>query len=224
GFHFNVTRESNLPSARLGALVTTVLESHHAGDGLIWVGSPLRVHRRCDRPMFDVSNQIAYGGDLMVYGTHHKGEYPGENLWLDVRSAQSDGNWVPAEGTALIGLINELVAEGIPAHDIRVVSPFRDVVYGAKNLARRHDPDFADKNIGTVHTVQGQEANVVILVLGSAPKKQRAREWAAEKPNLLNVAVSRAKRRFYVIGNRPNWKDLTYFSVLAGAFTVRQIP
>ncbi|MFD1048231.1 hypothetical protein ACFQ1S_23180, partial [Kibdelosporangium lantanae] len=35
GFHFNVTRESNLPSARLGALVTTVLESHHAGDVLI---------------------------------------------------------------------------------------------------------------------------------------------------------------------------------------------
>jgi len=34
----------------------------------VWVGTPLRVHRRCDRLMFGISNQIAYDG-LMVFGT-----------------------------------------------------------------------------------------------------------------------------------------------------------
>jgi superfamily I DNA and/or RNA helicase len=68
-----------------------------------------------------------------------------------------------------------------------------------------------------VHRVQGREADVVILVLGSAANAARARRWAAEKPNLLNVAVSRARRRFYVIGDRSHWEDLHYFDVLAGA-------
>ncbi|WP_217482535.1 hypothetical protein [Sphingomonas sp. CL5.1] len=36
--------------------------------GKTWVGLPLAVHRRCDRPMFDLANRIAYDG-AMVYGT-----------------------------------------------------------------------------------------------------------------------------------------------------------
>lgn len=192
------------------------------GESQVWVGAPLRVHRRCDRPMFEVSNTIAYGGDLMVYGTKHAGDFPGENAWIDVRAGQSRGNWVPAEGQALLDLLDELSAKGVPMRDVRVISPFRDVVRGVKDLVRRpYGEDFADKNVGTVHTVQGQESDVIVLVLGSAPANARAREWAAEKPNLLNVAVSRAKRRLYVVGNRRNWEDQRYFSVLARTLPAR---
>jgi hypothetical protein len=42
-----------------------------------------------------------------------------------------------------------------------------------------------------------------------------ARNWAAETPNLLNVAVSRARRRLYVVGNREAWRTMKYFSILA---------
>nr|AEF32087.1 putative DNA helicase related protein [uncultured bacterium AB1650] len=39
---------------------------------------------------------------------------------------------------------------------------------------------------------KGEQADVVVLVLGSAPDRPGARRWTASRPNLLNVAVSRA--------------------------------
>ncbi|WP_020658649.1 DEAD/DEAH box helicase [Amycolatopsis benzoatilytica] len=186
------------------------------GSGTAWVGAPLRVHRRCDRLMFGISNDIAYGGTLMVYGTRHDGEFPGRNRWIHVPSGASDEHWLPAEGDALTELLQELSSDGVAAAAIRVASPFRAVVRGARTVGRRVlGEEFAAKNVGTVHTMQGQESDVVVLVLGTAAHRERAREWAAEKPNLLNVAVSRAKRRLYVIGDRQNWRTLPYFSVLA---------
>ena len=53
----------------------------------------------------------------------------------------------------------------------------------------------------------------MILVLGGG--NDGAREWAALTPNLLNVAVSRAKDRLYVIGDRSKWEAHQYFDVLA---------
>jgi superfamily I DNA and/or RNA helicase len=168
--------------------------------------------------MFDVSNEIAYGGTLMVYGTAPRPAFPGRNQWVDVPTTQSLGNWVPAEGAELERLLRELADAGVEADDVRVISPFRAVIRGCRGVARSViGPRFAGKNVGTVHTVQGREADVVVLVLGSAADAARARRWAAEKPNLLNVAVSRARRRFYVIGDRSRWEDLRYFDVLAGA-------
>ncbi|GAA1719049.1 AAA domain-containing protein [Fodinicola feengrottensis] len=200
----------------------TALPEPGGGDP-IWVGSPLRVHRRCDRPMFDISNTIAYGGDLMVYGTKIQGHFPGENCWFDV-SGPAEGNWVPAEGEALASLLAELRRDGVKPDRIRVISPFRDAVRGSKEVVSRIlGSEFAYQNVGTIHTVQGQEAAVVIMVLGSAPGNQGARQWASEKPNLLNVAVSRAKRRFYVIGDRENWKDLRFFDVLAATLPARRL-
>jgi superfamily I DNA and/or RNA helicase len=182
----------------------------------VWVGAPLRVHRRCDCLMFDISNRIAYGGDLMIYGTADRADYPGENAWIDVQSALSNGHWVPEEGQELRSLLDALAKAGVPAGDIRVISPFRKVVRGSKVRAKaQFGWRFADDNVGTVHTVQGQEADVVVLVLGTGRDDNGARRWAAEKPNLLNVAVSRAKRRLYVIGDRSNWRGLRHFRELA---------
>ena len=195
------------------------------GSGRVWVGTPLRVHRRCDRPIFDVSNKIAYDG-LMVYGTPDRDPFYGDNIWYDVRSLDARGHWIPAEGQVLRRLLAELKMAGVPASDIRVISPFRQVVRGAAGVHRVVFPDGEvpanqrEKWAGTVHRMQGREADVVVLILGGDPQRPGARRWAAERPNLLNVAVSRARRRLYVIGNRQEWARLPYFDVMADALPV----
>lgn len=186
----------------------------------VWVGSPLRVHRRCDEPMFSICNQIAYDG-LMVYGTPPRDKFHGANVWYDVRGAVNRGHWVEAEGQALRHILSRLKSAGVPADEIRVLSPFRQVGEEARKIHQEIFPDVEQQQrkqwVGTVHTMQGKEADVVVLVLGTGPDQISARHWAAERPNLLNVAVSRARRRLYVVGNRDIWKSQNYFSTLAAS-------
>lgn len=92
-----------------------------------------------------------------------------------------------------------------------VIAPFRDI---ARHVRQRAD-HYPGLVAGTIHTAQGKQAEIVILVLGSDPQRHGARRWAASKPNLLNVAVSRAKRRLYVIGDRQMWATQRHFDVLA---------
>ncbi len=178
-------------------------------EGAIWVGSPLRVHRRCDQPMFDISNKVAYDG-LMVFGTVGRPnlDIPSSD-WIHVESENSEGHWIPAEGAAVQRLIRTLVGQGIRPDQMFLISPFRVVVQQLRKIAE----DIDGIKVGTIHTVQGKEADVVILVLGGNPQRPGAKQWASARPNLLNVAASRAKRRLYVVGNRHLWKSYPFFSV-----------
>jgi hypothetical protein len=187
-------------------------------EGPVWVGAPLSVHRRCDDPMFEISNEIAYDG-LMVDATDpalaeaFAERYPTlpQSKWIDVRSDTSRGHWIPAEGEAVDRILAHLGKIGFSFSQVMAIAPFRDVATQLSERARSH----SGLRAGTIHTAQGKEADIVILVLGSEPSREGARAWAASRPNLLNVAVSRAKRRLYVIGDREAWMRQRYFDLLA---------
>lgn len=50
-----------------------------------------------------------------------------------------------------------------------------------------------------------KETDIVFLVLGGNIEKPGAISWVSNEPNILNVAVTRAKYAFYIIGNEKVW-------------------
>jgi len=186
-----------------------------------WVGLPLVVHRRCDRPMHELANRIAYDG-AMVYGTiapDPEKETRASLLtgWIHANGT-SQGNWVPAEGKVLQELLALLREDGVEAKDISVITPFTDVRNNLKRIVGKK------MVFGTIHTMQGKQAPVVILVLGGNTAGSGARNWAVSEPNLLNVAATRAKRRFYVVGDRNDWKNRSLFCDVMDLLPLQKIP
>lgn len=109
--------------------------------------------------------------------------------------------------------------------DLYIITPFVIVADRLRQGARESgvlkgwvDEDdwrWTNERIGTVHTVQGREAEAVILALGAPyPTQTGARGWAGGRPNLLNVAVTRAKEVIYVVGNRQLWREAGLFREL----------
>lgn len=183
------------------------------------VGLPLLVHRRCQDPMFTTSNTIAYAGQ-MVQAVAPKRPGPigaawGPSRWIDV-NGDADTKWCPAEGDAVVRMLGELTASNVIDPDLFIITPFKIIEQEMRRRldrepemlrALRVDADrWAYDRVGTIHTFQGREADTVILLLG-APKasQHRARQWAASPPNIINVAVSRAKQNLYVVGSAAAW-------------------
>lgn len=196
----------------------------------IRIGSPLLVHRRCENPMFSISNKLAYAG-LMVHATQAKPSdindvFGAQACWFNVEGSAQE-KWSPEEGEHVSNMLRGACEslEGEP--DIFVISPFRIVAERMKQRLRQDKAYFADNgvndpdawinnNIGTVHTFQGKEAKAVILLLGAPnPAQNGARAWATSNVNLLNVAVSRAKQNFYVVGNRGLWEEMGHMKLIS---------
>ena len=194
------------------------------------VGVPLLVHRRCDDPAFSVSNEVAYDGK-MVHAVADRPPSPtvgalGPSRWIPVEGEGGATKWVEAEGEAVVDLFHRLRRAGVDDPDLFVVSPFREVVAGLRGVLCAEggplgtlvdDPaGWCAERVGTVHTVQGREADATVLVLGaSSPEAAGARRWAAGTPNIVNVAASRAKRAFYVIGSRTAWGTVGHMRTVA---------
>lgn len=222
----------NAPAASAQTLcdaATAYIATFESKAGSREVGVPLLVHRRCADPMFSVSNAVAYGG-LMVQAKTPKrspiADILGASTWHDIDGSNQD-KWSPEEGNFVLSLLKKLKDEG-GKPDLYIITPFVVVQDNLRELVRKscilngwvEQPDrWPFDRIGTVHTVQGREAEAVIFVLGApAPHQAGARNWAGGRPNLLNVAVSRAQEVIYVVGNRKLWEKAGFFSQLSSVF------
>jgi len=225
----------NAPLASVQTLADSTSEyigKFNGTKGIRKVGIPLLVHRRCTEPMFTISNNVAYEGKMVQaknWGNSPIRDLIGPSRWFDIKSNSID-KWSINEGELVKDMLLKIKQLGIKP-DLYIITPFlivaenlRKLIYESKILVGWvENPDlWPYERIGTVHTVQGREAEAVIFVLGAPAIGQiGARKWAGSKPNILNVAVTRAKEVIYVVGDCSLWKAAGLFSKLSSGLPDR---
>jgi superfamily I DNA and/or RNA helicase len=95
--------------------------------------------------------------------------------------------------------------------EIAIISPYRAQI-------GRIEDEIPDIECGTVHTFQGQEKSIIIFATANYRKIQNSGfgyllEGPASK-NLLNVAVSRAKEKFIIVGSRELFVGVPIYTAL----------
>jgi hypothetical protein len=222
----------------LGALVPV-------GGEMQWIGSPLRVHRRCVDPMFTIANAIAYRNKMIFFDpSNPESRLPpagaldlGPSAWIHLGGMAINKQVVPAQVEFVHHAIQILYRRTGKLPALYIISPFRrikqaltDRIGDLKHWPSDHHPgasdlkDWCKTRIGTVHTFQGKEESVVLMVLGCDRKSAGAAQWAASKPNLLNVALTRAKHRFFMVGDEGLWSTLPNFSDAGSGLLPRITP
>ena len=201
-----------------------------------WVGCPLVVHRRCIDPMYTISNVLSYNGTMKLQTnppkeTIEKYFIYERSGWINVNGSENGGgdHFVEEQGRVVINMLRvrlnnislkkeELIAMGRKKEadklklDLFIISPFKTVKEGVKKLILSSDLEsddidlkaWARDNIGTVHSFQGKGTDEVIFLLGCDKDATGAVKWVNK--NIINVAATRAKYRFYVIGDKELWK------------------
>lgn len=111
---------------------------------------------------------------------------------------------------AVMELLDSLCKNATMEMSIGVITPYR----GQANLlralkAQRNYPQAFDNmvRIGTVHTFQGSESDIIIFDLVDCEKKENGNDanvgkifGGPEGEQLLNVAISRARHKFIIVG------------------------
>ncbi|MBP2443030.1 hypothetical protein JOH51_000469 [Rhizobium leguminosarum] len=211
-------------------------------DGL-WIGCPLRLHRRFIDPMFGLANRIAYQ-NKMVFGLEKRrpaGDAPpvyGDSAWIDVSGRVSGKQTVAEQTDFIVDVLTATYRRDGVLPDLYVISPFKEVKNSLRQALThaacmdRPERKYAvppsklsrwlRERIGTVHTFQDKEEDIVFIVLGADADHGEAAAWAAPKPNLLSVALTRAKRRFYIVGDSTFGQTLPYFREAANALETMQ--
>lgn len=208
-----------------------------------WVGCPLRVHRRCVDPMFSIANKVAYHDKMVFYAWNDRSRrIPpgtsldlGESAWVNVGGAATSKQSVPGQVALVLHALVALYGRTGTLPALYIISPFKRIKYdlierlervehwsevapaGAALPAQAELKEWCKARIGTVHTFQGKEENMIWMVLGCDQPTEAAAKWAADKPNILNVALTRAKHRFFMIGDAALWGKQQYFSVACKA-------
>lgn len=190
-----------------------------------WVGCPLTVHRRCIEPMFGISNKLSYD-NIMVNSTlepENKKFCIKKSTWYDI-SGKEVGNknhFVQEQANIVFKLIYDYYEQNKHLPEVYIITPFTTVKNGLyenlQKLGKNQIPGFdifLDNAIGTVHTFQGKGTNEVFFVLGCDQNSLGAVKWV--NANIVNVAVTRAKYRVCIVGDKQLWTThSTIFEMVA---------
>lgn len=180
----------------------------------VWVGCPLIVHRRCINPMFDISNELSYGGTMINCADAKTKEFLlQESCWIDIAGKEvgNKNHFVEEQYEAVTNLLER--KKKTTDTTVFIITPFVSVKSGFKNIK--------EIQVGTVHTFQGKEADEVFLILGCDNHAAGAVAWV--NANIINVAVTRAKYRLYVLGDWNLWSSNKNVAVMQKHLPIKKI-
>ena len=167
-------------------------------DGNTGNGIRLMEHYRCQPSIIQYCNAIA------GYGLEIKTEPVDSLLESHLIAYDVEGNIRnnvnEEEVTAVCEIIQHLLDQGYSLKDIGVISAFRAQANALTEAITKKFSQFNRKSVGTIHTFQGSEKKVIILSTKICRLHDNV-SWINKRPNLLNVAVSRAKELFILVGN-----------------------
>lgn len=185
-------------------------------------GLMLTEHRRCVPELIDYCNKLIYAGRLEPKRASlppaDRILPPFELVHVDGRDARRGGSrqneaeaaavvdWLKANRAAIERHYADAAGQPTPLWQlVGIVTPFAAQAGAIERRLRREMPDLLRKDgrltIGTVHALQGAE-RAIVLFSPTYGENFSGGAFFDQTPNMLNVAVSRARDSFIVIGNR----------------------
>ncbi|MEO6599172.1 MAG: AAA domain-containing protein, partial [Polyangiaceae bacterium] len=136
---------------------------------------------------------------------------------VDLRGEQSPlaGSWCnELELRETLALVESLLDRGVHAADIAVITPYRGQLerlrrsFAERRIPLEYSPELGESGgsgqregvaLGTVHRFQGGERSIVLF--SSVVTHPASLGFLNARPNLLNVAISRARHHFICLGH-----------------------
>ncbi len=182
----------------------------------------LSEHRRCDPAIIAYNNEVFYAGRLQPL-TEPRPKAPEMRAWgwghvrgqcerrgssrANPKEAVAIADWIAKRADGEHGWLAAYQRRDPKTYDriekvVAVLTPFAAQVNEIQRALERKGPRFRNITVGTVNTLQGAERPVVILSPTYVDGPDLPSTLLFDlKPNLLNVAVSRAEDSFVVIGD-----------------------
>ncbi|EKE03540.1 MAG: hypothetical protein ACD_20C00191G0017 [uncultured bacterium] len=160
-------------------------------------------HFRSRPPIINFSNQEFYGNRIRIMNRELT---PSDCIELQVvkdAKVDLDSTRNMAEAEKIMEKLQDIMANdkntGKAPCSIGIISPFRGQVELIKKaisqvisdeLVKRHQIE-----VGTAHTFQGDEKDIILLSFTLAQNSHHQSLTFVQKPNLFNVAITRAKKQ-----------------------------
>ena len=167
-------------------------------------------HFRSDPQIIGFSNKMFYKDHIRIMTHRPRFGLADQTspIQIDfVGGYRTEGAANPVEIEEIFKKVRQLI-DASPADKpttIGILSPFRDQVNAITKELPAHlslsDVDRHKIVVGTAHSLQGDEKDVVILSLSLDPKFHHGTLQFLEKPNVFNVSITRAKKKLIVISS-----------------------
>ena len=161
-------------------------------------------HFRSLPPIIDFSNQEFYGNRIRVMKKDFGSQKVLELVQVPEGKVDYDATRNLPEVEAVIKKLHEIVIEDERKNpdnpvSIGIISPFRAQVEQLKTSVSRVLSDHMIRKhqieIGTAHTFQGDERDIILMSWAFADNSHAQSVTFLQKPNLFNVAITRARHK-----------------------------